>query len=219
MALAADDFRRNLPRFADDAMQTNARLVAALQTIAARRGVTPAQVALAWVLAPGPACHPDPRHQADPLPRREPRCRRTSPCPTTRSTSCSGSSIPARSPGCPTRTCRSCAERRQLRPRSRRANPHGAPEPRRYNGCRSRQAPVSALSAIPIIPIASSRRQPHESSFTAEGRRPRFRRAGGPADRHARRPRPVLPQRIQGLHGRRHRLPLGQGCARSGSTW
>jgi aryl-alcohol dehydrogenase-like predicted oxidoreductase len=52
-ALAADDFRRNLPRFEDEAMQTNARLVAALQAIAGRRGVTPAQVALAWVLRQG----------------------------------------------------------------------------------------------------------------------------------------------------------------------
>jgi aryl-alcohol dehydrogenase-like predicted oxidoreductase len=51
--LAADDFRRNLPRFAGDAMATNARLVAALQSIAAGRDLTPAQVALAWVLRQG----------------------------------------------------------------------------------------------------------------------------------------------------------------------
>ena len=52
-ALPADDFRRNLPRFADEAMTRNARLVAALQEIAGVRGVTPAQVALAWVLGQG----------------------------------------------------------------------------------------------------------------------------------------------------------------------
>ena len=58
--LAADDFRRNLPRFADDAMATNARLVAALQVIAARRALEPAQLALAWVLRQGPHVIPIP---------------------------------------------------------------------------------------------------------------------------------------------------------------
>jgi aryl-alcohol dehydrogenase-like predicted oxidoreductase len=52
-ALPADDFRRNLPRFADDAMAQNTRLVAALKDIAADRGATPAQIALAWVLRQG----------------------------------------------------------------------------------------------------------------------------------------------------------------------
>jgi len=59
-ALPADDFRRNLPRFADEAMSRNARLVAALQEIAGERGVTPAQVALAWVLGQGPHVIPIP---------------------------------------------------------------------------------------------------------------------------------------------------------------
>jgi len=52
-ALAADDFRRNLPRFAPEALEQNRQLVAALEPMAARRGATPAQVALAWVLAQG----------------------------------------------------------------------------------------------------------------------------------------------------------------------
>jgi aryl-alcohol dehydrogenase-like predicted oxidoreductase len=51
--LAAGDFRRNLPRFAGDAMAQNARLVAALEQVARDRGVTPAQIALAWVLRQG----------------------------------------------------------------------------------------------------------------------------------------------------------------------
>lgn len=51
--LAADDFRRNLPRFAPEALEQNRQLVAALEPMAARRGATPAQVALAWVLAQG----------------------------------------------------------------------------------------------------------------------------------------------------------------------
>jgi aryl-alcohol dehydrogenase-like predicted oxidoreductase len=59
-ALPANDFRRNLPRFADEAMERNARLVAALQEIATARGVTPAQVALAWVLRQGPDVIPIP---------------------------------------------------------------------------------------------------------------------------------------------------------------
>ena len=58
--LAADDFRRNLPRFADEALAANGRFVAALQAIAGRRGVTPAQVALAWVLRQGPHVIPIP---------------------------------------------------------------------------------------------------------------------------------------------------------------
>ncbi len=52
-SLADDDFRRNLPRFAPEAMAQNRQLVAALETMAAKRGVTPAQMALAWVLAQG----------------------------------------------------------------------------------------------------------------------------------------------------------------------
>jgi aryl-alcohol dehydrogenase-like predicted oxidoreductase len=52
-ALAADDFRRNLPRFAPEALEQNRQLVAALEPMAARRGATAAQVALAWVLAQG----------------------------------------------------------------------------------------------------------------------------------------------------------------------
>ena len=58
--LAADDFRRNLPRFAEEAIDINARLVAALQAIAARRHLEPAQVALAWVLRQGPHVIPIP---------------------------------------------------------------------------------------------------------------------------------------------------------------
>ncbi len=52
-SLPADDFRRNLPRFGDEAMTQNAQLVEALQVIASGRGVTPAQVALTWVLRQG----------------------------------------------------------------------------------------------------------------------------------------------------------------------
>lgn len=51
--LAADDFRRNNPRFTGENFQKNLELVAAVKAIAADRGVTAAQLALAWVLAQG----------------------------------------------------------------------------------------------------------------------------------------------------------------------
>ena len=46
-----DDFRSIVPRFSSEALQANQALVAVLQRLAARRGATPAQVALAWLLA------------------------------------------------------------------------------------------------------------------------------------------------------------------------
>ncbi|GAA3206096.1 aldo/keto reductase [Actinocorallia longicatena] len=52
-ALAADDFRRHNPRFQGDNLAQNARLVAAVEELAAAKGVTTGQLALAWVLAQG----------------------------------------------------------------------------------------------------------------------------------------------------------------------
>jgi aryl-alcohol dehydrogenase-like predicted oxidoreductase len=49
--LAADDFRRDNPRFQGENFQKNLDLVAVVQRLAAEKGVTPAQLALAWVLA------------------------------------------------------------------------------------------------------------------------------------------------------------------------
>lgn len=51
--LAPNDFRRTNPRFTGANFQKNLDLVAAVQAIAADRGVTAAQLALAWVLAQG----------------------------------------------------------------------------------------------------------------------------------------------------------------------
>jgi len=51
--LAADDFRRANPRFQGENFQKNLDLVAAVQAIAADKGVSAAQLALAWVLAQG----------------------------------------------------------------------------------------------------------------------------------------------------------------------
>lgn len=51
--LADDDFRRSLPRFAAENFDANLALVALLEEMAAEKGVAPAQLALAWVLAQG----------------------------------------------------------------------------------------------------------------------------------------------------------------------
>jgi aryl-alcohol dehydrogenase-like predicted oxidoreductase len=48
-----DDFRRNQPRFQGEAFQANLRLVEAVRELAAEKGVTAGQLALAWVLAQG----------------------------------------------------------------------------------------------------------------------------------------------------------------------
>jgi aryl-alcohol dehydrogenase-like predicted oxidoreductase len=49
----ATDFRARNPRFTPEAMAANAGLVEAVRAVADRVGATPAQVALAWVLAQG----------------------------------------------------------------------------------------------------------------------------------------------------------------------
>ena len=52
-SFGADDFRARNPRFTDEAMTANAALVDSVRAVAERLGATPAQVALAWVLAQG----------------------------------------------------------------------------------------------------------------------------------------------------------------------
>ncbi|HEY1250771.1 MAG TPA: aldo/keto reductase [Thermoanaerobaculia bacterium] len=47
------DFRSRLPRFTPESVAANQRIVEAVRAVAARRGVTPAQIALAWVLSRG----------------------------------------------------------------------------------------------------------------------------------------------------------------------
>ena len=51
--LTPDDFRRSLPRFQGDNFARNLEIIRRLEQMARRRGVTPAQLALAWVLARG----------------------------------------------------------------------------------------------------------------------------------------------------------------------
>ena len=50
---AADDFRRIQPRFQGENFRKNLELVAAVERLAASKGTTAAQLALAWVLAQG----------------------------------------------------------------------------------------------------------------------------------------------------------------------
>lgn len=58
--LADNDFRRNLPRFQGEALAKNLSLVEALAQIAGEKGITPAQLALAWILHQGPQIAPIP---------------------------------------------------------------------------------------------------------------------------------------------------------------
>jgi len=52
--LDASDWRRtNYPRFQEEALQCNLKLAAAVKELATEKGITPAQLALAWVLAQG----------------------------------------------------------------------------------------------------------------------------------------------------------------------
>lgn len=51
--LPADDYRRNSPRFQGEAFARNLELVAEIERMATEKGCTPAQLALAWVLAQG----------------------------------------------------------------------------------------------------------------------------------------------------------------------
>ena len=58
--LPADDFRRGNPRFQSDAIRANLAIVERVREIGERIGATPAQVALAWLVAQGPHIVPIP---------------------------------------------------------------------------------------------------------------------------------------------------------------
>ena len=51
--LDENDFRRHGPRFTGENLEANLKLAAKVEEIAEEKGVTPAQLALAWVLAQG----------------------------------------------------------------------------------------------------------------------------------------------------------------------
>jgi aryl-alcohol dehydrogenase-like predicted oxidoreductase len=54
------DFRASVPRFAPEALKANLALVELLRDVAKRKGATPAQIALAWLLAQKPWIVPIP---------------------------------------------------------------------------------------------------------------------------------------------------------------
>ena len=58
--LGEGDFRKMLPRFTPEAMEKNQALVDLLRRIAGRKNTTPAQIALAWLLAQKPWIAPIP---------------------------------------------------------------------------------------------------------------------------------------------------------------
>jgi aryl-alcohol dehydrogenase-like predicted oxidoreductase len=59
-AFAADDLRARIPRFSGPALEHNLALVDEVKRIAATKGVTPGQIALAWLLAQQPWIVPIP---------------------------------------------------------------------------------------------------------------------------------------------------------------
>ncbi|KUP94228.1 MULTISPECIES: aldo/keto reductase [Tritonibacter] len=58
--LAEDDFRRTIPRYAPEVLSENLKSLKALQIVADRQNATPAQIALAWLLAQGEQIVPIP---------------------------------------------------------------------------------------------------------------------------------------------------------------
>lgn len=58
--LAVDDYRRNSPRFQGENFQANLKLVEMIRELAQNKGCSPAQLALAWLLAQGPDIVPIP---------------------------------------------------------------------------------------------------------------------------------------------------------------
>jgi aryl-alcohol dehydrogenase-like predicted oxidoreductase len=56
----SSDFRARVPRFAPDALKANVALVDLLRDVAKRKGATPVQIALAWLLAQKPWIVPIP---------------------------------------------------------------------------------------------------------------------------------------------------------------
>ena len=58
--LGEGDFRKTVPRFQPEAMEKNQALVDLLKRVADEKGKTPAQIALAWLLAQRPSIVPIP---------------------------------------------------------------------------------------------------------------------------------------------------------------
>lgn len=86
--LPEDELRRRLPRFQRNALRANLAIVGRIREVAERVGATPAQVALAWLLAQGRYVVPVPGTRArrtcgtTPTRRTSSSARRTSPTST-----------------------------------------------------------------------------------------------------------------------------------------
>jgi len=72
----ASDFRNIVPRFAPEARKANQAFVDVLREMAGRKQTTPAQLALAWLLAQKPLDRADSRHDESAPADREHRSRR-----------------------------------------------------------------------------------------------------------------------------------------------
>ncbi len=59
-AFDSADFRSKLPRFTPEALQANQSLIDLLRTVGEKKNATPAQIALAWLLAQAPWIVPIP---------------------------------------------------------------------------------------------------------------------------------------------------------------
>ena len=56
----ANDFRRSIPRFSAENFGKNLQLVEVLKGIAGKKGCTPGQLSLAWLMSQGPDIFPIP---------------------------------------------------------------------------------------------------------------------------------------------------------------
>ena len=70
------DYRRGDPRYQGENFDANVRAAGSVRDLAARKGATPAQIALAWLLHEGSRHRADPRHQAAEIPGGEHWCGR-----------------------------------------------------------------------------------------------------------------------------------------------
>ena len=60
VSAADDDWRKNNPRFTEGNFEKNLRIVDEVEAVASERDATPAQIALAWLLAQGDDIAPIP---------------------------------------------------------------------------------------------------------------------------------------------------------------
>ena len=74
-----NDLRKDFPRFTPEALEANFKVVDFLKDLAARKKVTPAQIALGLAAGPEAVDRADSRWHQDRTPRRQPARRRSPP--------------------------------------------------------------------------------------------------------------------------------------------